>query len=272
MTFWDSGATINYRMRFNILFVALVLTLSFYLSSCNFVLAQTPIQSGQITTEDELITSVTDPGAVEMGESLISPNSPLYFLKTIREGIEIAMSSSAEAKVNRQLEFAQRRLREIKSLVKGKNQDLIPPTIERYNLFIEKAFEAGRADSELQIKVGEALARHLDVLQRVYDQVGNPRAKQAVRAALIKSSQHNRELVEKLEVVPQQRLIKKIASRQAFACKFLIRESTSSGLNDTEKEQVREKVAECRQESGTYLKDELSDQHRRSASPSSIKR
>lgn len=255
-------------MRVTIILAALSLLSLFYLSSCGLVLAQ---------TDDSLVTEVSDPGSIEIGESLITPDSPLYFLKTLRENIEIVFSSSKQSKVIRQLEFAQRRLREVRGLVKNRKQDLIPSTLERYKLFIDQAQEIARGDESLQAKVAEELSRHLYVLQTVYDTVGNPRAKQAIRAALIRAEEQNSQIVSRLETARQQSLIKKIAARQAFACKFLIREATSSALNDTEREYLKEKVNLCRSDARGMFKDELQDlrRHRalpagRQASPSAI--
>lgn len=242
------------------------LTFSFiFLGSCNVALAKEASASA-----DELIKSVGEVGAVDIGESLIHPGSPLYFLKALRERIEMALDSTPEAKTMRQVEFAQRRLREVNSLVKAKKQDLIPPTLEAYKLHIKKAEElAGTGD--LRVNVGEAVARHLDVLQRVYDMVGNPTAKAAIRAAIERASDQNSKMIEKLDTVPQQKLIKKVAARQAHACNFLMRESTASGLNDTEKEALLDRVNKCRNDIMTLLKDEL-EELRRSATPAATSR
>lgn len=251
--------------------VLAILTLSFaLLGSCNMVLADV---KDTTASADLLIKTAEKPGSVDLGESLIHPGSPLYFLKTLRERIEVFLDSSSEAKSMRQIEFAQRRLREVNTLVKIKRQDLIPVTLEAYKVHIKDAETFAKIDEDLSVRVGEAIARHLDVLQRAYDTVGNPTAKAAIRAAIERSEEQNSLLLQRLSTIPQQKLIKKVAERQASACNFLMREASSSGLNDTEKESLKDRVNKCREYIMKTLKDELQDlRQKRLATPSANSR
>lgn len=229
-----------------------ILTFSFvFLSGCNLALAQ--------TQEEDLTAGLTlnEAGAVDMGESLIHPASPLYFLKAIREKIEFALAGTKETKAQRQLEFSQRRLREVNALVKQKRQDLIDSTLERYKAALSETENLVAQNEDLKMKVGEAVARHLDVMQRVYDQVGNPRAKQAIRAAILRAEEHNILLLQKLDLISQQKLIRKTARQQALACRFLAKEASGSGLTDTEKVYLGQKVKDCQKNIQENLKDEL---------------
>lgn len=231
--------------------ILVILTFSFvFLSGCNLALAQ---------TQEDLTEGLTlnDAGAVDIGESLIHPASPLFFLKALREKIEFALAGSTEVKAQRQLEFSQRRLREINALVKKNRQDLMDSTLERYKFHLSEAQNLSNSREDLTAKVGEATARHLDVLQRVYDQVGNPRAKQAIRAAVERNEEHIRKLLQKLSLVEQQKLIRQTAKRQAMACIFLEREASGSGINDTERQYLGQKVKDCQQNIKDNLKDEL---------------
>ena len=242
----------------------LVLSAALYASHCDFAFAQNlPAGRQDSTTSADVnfddLGSLDESGAIDIGESLIHPASPLYFLKAIREKIEMAIASSNEAKAITEIEFAQRRLREVNALVKLKKQDLIPQTLERYKLHIKEAGDLSSRNEELTIRVGEAISRHLDVLQRVYDGVGNPRAKTAVRAAIERAEEHNRMLIEKLDLVSQQELIRKVALRQALACKFMMREASSSALNDTERAFMKDKVSKCKEGIRENLQDELNE-------------
>lgn len=243
-------------MRITII-LAVLISFSLLFGFCGAVYAQGSTPSAAINLED--LGSINESGAIEVGESLISPVSPLYFLKAIREKIESFFGGSDEAKVIREIEFAHRRLRETRALVKNKNQDLIEPTLEKYQFHIRKAGELASKSEELQIKVGDAVARHLDVLQRVYDQVGNPRAKMAIRTAIERAEEHNQVLLEQLSLINQQKLIRMIALRQAQGCRFLQRETSSSALNDTEREYLKQKVGQCMDQVTGSLKDELGE-------------
>lgn len=221
--------------------LSILIAVVIFLAPCTNVLALESTDSTEPINIDEL---QADPGAVDVGEALIPPNSPLYFLKILREKIELALTFSQEGKVVRQLEFAQRRLREVNKLIKNKKQDLIGETMAKYRDHINQALAAASSD-DLKVKVGEAISRHLDVLQRVYDGVGNETAKAAIRGNIERAAEHNRTLLAKLDTVKQKLLIKKTVLRQALACKFLGRESTASGISDNEKKTLRAKFADC---------------------------
>lgn len=75
------------------------------------------------------------PTGNDIGVSKITPASFFYFLKTVRENLEMKLALTPHVKLIRQLEFATRRLRETKSLVGGR-EDLIQPTMERYWSYI----------------------------------------------------------------------------------------------------------------------------------------
>lgn len=245
-------------MRITIVLAVLVLSFALYASHCDYAFAQTPsTSSGDIELED--LGTLDESGAVEIGESLIHPGSPLYFLKALRERIETQFTTTREAQAFREVEFAQRRLRETRALVRVKRHDLIPPTLERYKAHLQEAGGLASFDEDLAVRVGEAVSRHLDVLQRVYDQVGNPRAKVAIRAAIEKAEEHNRKLTAKLDLVYQQQLIRKVALRQALACRFFEREASSSALNDTEREFMRQRVGVCKEDIRKNLRDELQE-------------
>jgi len=250
-------------MRITIVLAALVLTATIYASHCNFVFAESDSVFAQATSSADVnlndLDSLDETGAIEVGESLIHPASPLYFLKAIREKIEMAISTTRQSRAILEVEFAQRRLRETRALIKIKRNDLIPPTLEKYKIHVQNVRDLGSFDEELAVTVGEAIARHLDVLQRVYDQVGEPRAKAAIRAAIEKAEEHNMNLLEKLTLVNQQMLIRKIAMRQALACKFFEREASSSALNDTERAFMKDRVNKCKTNIRENLNDELMD-------------
>lgn len=238
--------------------VLAILAFSFaLLGNCFEALAIDSSGSGNINLNE--LGSLDEGGAVDLGYSLIAPNSPLYFLKAIREKIEMALIDKRESRAIQEIEFAQRRLREVNALVRNKNQDLIPQTLEKYKAHLQDAVGLASYDEDLAVKVGDAVSRHLDVLERVYDQVGNPRAKAAIRAAIERAEEHNRLLLEKLDITHQQQLIRAVALRQALVCRFFEREASSSALNDTEREYMGEKLDLCKKEINGNLKDELMD-------------
>lgn len=241
-------------MRITIFLSALVLSL--LLISCNTTYAANATSSAAMSTKDLLESFQASPSA-HLGESLISPASPLYFLKALREKIEVLIDGSQETRAMRQVEFAQRRLREVSSLIKHNRQDLIPRTLEQYKSHIANIENITNGNEELQVKASAALSVHLDSLEQLYGTTGDSKALMAIRSTIQAVEEHSRELLAKLSLVKQQELIGKIAKAQAIACNFIIRESKSSALNDTERAFLSETAVTCQDEVGNLLKDQL---------------
>ena len=211
-----------------------------------------------MSTKD-LINSLEASHSANFGESLIYPASPLYFLKAMREKIEVFLDGSQKTKAMRQVEFAQRRLREVASLIKHNRQDLIPPTLEQYKLHLQNVGNLTSRDEDLQLSAGETVSSHLDVLEGFYGSTGEERAKQAIRAAIVGAQDFNSSLLKDLSLPKQQKLIDKIAKPQALACQFLMREASSEALNDTERVDLGQKVTKCTEDVRMNLKDKLEE-------------
>ena len=239
-------------MRISIV-LAVIISSAFLFSSC----------AGSVFAQDDLVGSAIDPGGVEIGKSLIHPATPFYFLKTIRENVESLLNNSQEAKVIREVEFSYRRLREIRSLIDKNRHDLVPSALENYQKHIENAKNEAASSEELQLKIGEALARQIDVLQRVYDQVQNPKAKEAIFSTLQRSQDHTHELLQKLTSNYKKQLIQFSAPRLAFSCKFLTREASSSALSPEQKKNIRGEIELCQKNANDLLRNTLEDFNRR---------
>lgn len=165
----------------------------------------------------------------EIGQARIHPASPLYFLKTIRESLELKFAGTPRVRMIRELEFATRRLREVKSLITGNHQDLIEPTLERYWYYLSKLPDKDLTDKELVLRIKESLIIHLEILQKVYIQTTNVRAKMAIRSAINK-------MLGRAEVPDYVR---------QTGCKFLAKEASSSALNDVEKAVLKNRAQNC---------------------------
>lgn len=221
------------------IFLAVFLSLAFFTGCGTEVLAKTPGPSATAS-------AILDPGAVEVGEPLIKPTSPFYFIKIIREQFEEKFGSSERKdKVTRQLEFSQRRLREVNSLIKGNRQDLIEVFMQRYRENITSALLFTGPEDSLKAVVAGALARHLDVLARSYDQVGDPKAKRAIRASFIFAHEKSSGSLAGLKGEDKKDLESKIDNRLVVGCKFLIREASSAALTETESLLLQEKASSC---------------------------
>ena len=165
---------------------------------------------------------------IDIGYSKISPVSFFYFLKTIREDLELKFALTPRVKLLRQLEFATRRLREVRTVV-SLNQNLIPPTLERYNYYLNTMPDKDLNDEEVLARIKGTLITHLEVLQQMYGSVSSLRAKMAIRSAM------NR--------VIQRADVPKIA--KAPVCAFFSKEASSSSLNQTEKVVLADRSQKC---------------------------
>ncbi len=165
----------------------------------------------------------------DIGQSQIHPAHPLYFLKTIRENLELKFAGTTRVIFIRRLEFATRRLREVKSLTQIGNFELIIPTLEKYWLQINALPEKDIEDKEVVKMIQDNLVIHLGALERVYQKVENARAKMAIRAVI------NR-VIQRADVPNYGRL---------SACNFLAKEASSSALNEVEKVVLSDRAENC---------------------------
>lgn len=163
----------------------------------------------------------------DIGQSRITPASPFYFLKTIREGLELKFAGTSRVRLLRELEFATRRIREVKTLIPI-NQDLIAPTLENYISHVNNLNNIPQ-DGDSDVKIIQGLNTHVSVLTQVYDTASNPRAKMAIRSALNK-------LIQRIEISNTQKL---------SVCNLFYSEASSSSLNQTEKFVLMERAREC---------------------------
>lgn len=166
----------------------------------------------------------------DIGQSRIHPAHPFYFLKAVREALEIYFAQTPKVKFIRQLEFATRRLREVKALVPTTRQDLIESTLERYWAHISYLPDKNLEIESLAKEISDSLVIHIKILEEVYLQISNQRAKMAIRSAL------NR-LIGRLDVPNYARIT---------VCEFFAKEaSLSASLNEAEKVILQERATGC---------------------------
>ena len=163
-----------------------------------------------------------------IGFSKITPASPFYFLKGVREILEYKLAQTTRVKMIRQLEFATRRLREAKSLI-GVQEDLIPPTLERYIGQLNRLTDKHQANDEFAPALKNNLVIHLEVLRNIYNQTSNSRTKMVVRSAL------NR-VIQRADIPKSAKLP---------VCNLFTKEASSSALNETERFVLLERAKSC---------------------------
>ncbi len=183
------------------------------------------------STNSATYSAVMVPTDNNIGVSKIMPGSYLYFLKGIREYFEMKFAGTSNVRLIRTLEFATRRLREVKALNLNNHEDLIPATLERYFSYIRELPEKGYEKTEISIRIKEGMVVHLETLENLYPNLSSPRAKLAVRSII------NR-LTQRVDIAPFAKIP---------ACNFLAKEATSSAINESEKEILQQRAIICLQ-------------------------
>lgn len=164
-----------------------------------------------------------------IGYSKIHPAAPFYFLKAIRENLELKFAQTTRVKYLRQLEFAIRRLRESKTLINVKQEDLIPPTLERYAAYLNSLPDKHQKNDEFVPIIKNNLAVHLHTLQQLYDDSNSPRAKMFIRSTM------NR-IIQRADVSDE---------AKGVVCDFFNKEASSSALNQTEQVVLKQRALRC---------------------------
>ena len=180
-----------------------------------------------------------------VGQARIHPASPLYFLKSIRENLELKFAGTTNIKALRQIEFSTRRIREVKSLVSVSRADLILPTLERYSWHLQEiANLLSPLDSGFAGKAAGEIVLQMSTLQTVYDQISNPNARMSIRLAISRLSEWEGKFIDKISqmhpLVANELNISKLS-----ACTFLSKEASSSALNEVERMVYSERAQKC---------------------------
>lgn len=166
---------------------------------------------------------------VDIGYSKIHPASFFYFLKTVRENLELQFAQTSRVKNLRILEFAFRRLRETVTLVNINKEELIPPTLERYIVHLNSLTDKHQKNDPFAEVLKNNLSIHLQVLQQIYTSTSNLRSKIFIRSAM------NR-IIQRSDVDHQ---------AQVAICELFSKEASSSALNKVEQVVLLERARKC---------------------------
>lgn len=180
---------------------------------------------------------------VYLGKSLIHPAHPLYFLKKVRELLEIKFAPSQEIQAIRYLEFAQRRVREVRSLVKARRSDLVAPTLEHYIFNLHKALDLTDLKNEAKVRqLTEIVSIHARVLDHLYSQIESEAGKRSIRTTMFKLAEWNQKFQERLTPASLEFTSNE---SQSLICDFLTKEAQNSSLNEVERAVLLERAQKC---------------------------
>ncbi|MDO8576801.1 MAG: DUF5667 domain-containing protein [Candidatus Daviesbacteria bacterium] len=182
----------------------------------------------------------------DIGQARINAASPLYFLKSIQEILQLKFAKTPNDRYLNRLKFITRRVAEVKSLAGTSREDLIEPTLEKYwSQFQELRSTTNLKDWETAKKVSYGMVAQMDSLQTVFTQVSNPRAKRSVRLAVNRISEWEGGFMGQIILFGQPALTQDIINSRLSGCNFLSKEASSSALNEVEKTVFVERAKKC---------------------------
>jgi len=164
----------------------------------------------------------------DIGLSKIHPAHPAYFLKGVRENLEMKFAQTDNVKNLRTLEFATRRLRETRALI-NINQDFIPPALERYTAHLNSLSDKHQENDQFVPILQHNLQIHLQTMENIYHQASSPRARRFIRSAM------NR-VIQRGDVPRQTKL---------SICLLFAKEASSSALSQTEQYVLENRAGKC---------------------------
>ncbi len=212
-------------MRLVFLVTAVILG-SILFTNCNIALAKDNLA----TSEGEL-NRLAPPKPINVGESRISPASPLYFIKYLRENFEMFLTGSNNALLYRQLEFGRRRLREIQTLIKEKRLDLVDRNLDRYRSSMKSVDELASKVPQEQLQVATTLSQYQDSLRHLYGEIADLPIKQKILLQVDRDRQFDSRLLNNLNVSPRPQILDYLNLRQEVICKFLEKEASATGMS-----------------------------------------
>ncbi|MBU1000046.1 hypothetical protein KKE78_01440 [Patescibacteria group bacterium] len=184
-----------------------------------------------------------------LGQSQITPASPFYFLKSVREILELKFAGTTQVAAVRELEFSTRRIREVKGLVNTR-QDLIESTLHQYLFHLQEFIgRANLKDPDFAIEVSKNITGQMSVLQSVYSNVSDKRAQMSIRATINSLSKWDQELIDRLNLAKEESAAKQVSVSKLSGCNFLAKEASSSALNEVERGVYLERAERCRESS-----------------------
>jgi len=127
------------------------------------------------------------------------PTSPFYFLKQIKERLELTFARTPEAKVAKRLEFANRRVAELKRVAVKKPQ-LGEKLARRYEEELKEVEEEARQLKETERQgllkhISQVVLKHQNILSQVLEKVPQE-AKEGIKKALESSLQGYQRVLE----------------------------------------------------------------------------
>jgi hypothetical protein len=128
----------------------------------------------------------------------ILPDHPLYWLKMIRDKISLSLTRDPEARFERLLLYADKRVGAAEVLIKGGKSELGVTTATKSEKYLSQAVDQFKqleeVSPEMKKRMRGAVLKHKEVLSGVLDQIPDQ-----ARGALVKSIENVTQNLEKIK-------------------------------------------------------------------------
>ena len=121
----------------------------------------------------------------------ISPDSPFYFLTEFSEDIQLLLTFDEEKKVQKALEFAQKKLNGIENLNGEEDSKIMEKLEKRFEKLVENAERYSQGEDAMQEesleKIEQIRERHLNVLNTVLEKAPEGQAQESLQKVIDKT-------------------------------------------------------------------------------------
>ncbi len=219
--------------------------------------------------------------AIFPSRDLIAPDSPFYFLQTWKESIQTFFTFNAENKAKQYFHIAEVSFDEYQKMMNKGKTEIADKILQKYekqlNQAIDKADELKQKGSDitdLSQKIGETVAKHLEVLQNNLEKVP-----ESVKAGLQKAIEASDKIIQKTERNTGSKKIKicggvdKAQCSSGYTCRLIGNQTNASGIcvsraSTTPEELSNKELKNDVQSSTTDNKKEIESNSKATTNPS----
>ena len=127
-----------------------------------------------VFAQEDMVIAPSPTGDVEVTVP-ISPDSPFYFLTSVYEAIDMALTFDDEAKLDKALEFADRRVAEMDLIAESGDEAKLEKLQEKYEKHIQTAEKIAAKNQEKETEmiqtIVQAQSKHILKLKDVAEKV-----------------------------------------------------------------------------------------------------
>ncbi|HNW23691.1 MAG TPA: DUF5667 domain-containing protein [Candidatus Dojkabacteria bacterium] len=146
-----------------------------------------------VFAQEETSEIVIAPTETDQETELIPTDSPFYFLTDIFEDIELLFTFDEQKRIEKSLEFAERKLNQMENLPEEEQERMMERLENRFEKLLgkaEKTMEKNNYSEEENAQTTQEIRdRHLAVLETVYERVPEGQAQESIQKVIEKTEE-----------------------------------------------------------------------------------